>query len=93
LVARGKLKFDSKISEFIPDFPNGDRITILQLLDYTSGIKHTNDLGWISMKEPLLLSEIIDGLAKEPLDFDPGTARNYSNGAYAVAAAVIESRA
>ena len=36
------------------------------------------------------LGDIIDGLSNEPLQFDPGTDRNYSNGGYAILAAVIE---
>lgn len=91
LVARGKLSFDTRLSRFFPDFPRGDEITVLQLLEHSSGIPHTNRLDWMSMKSPLALDEIVDGLSRESLDFEPGTDRRYSNGGYAMGAALIEA--
>lgn len=38
LVGEGKLSLDSRLSEFQPNFPNGDNITVEQLLNMTSGI-------------------------------------------------------
>lgn len=91
LVAEERLTLDSRISQFLPDFPRGEEITVLQLLDHTAGIPHTNRLAWMDMQEPLALDEIVSGLAAEPLDFEPGSQSRYSNGGYAIAAAVIEA--
>ncbi|MEM7706428.1 MAG: serine hydrolase domain-containing protein [Pseudomonadota bacterium] len=91
LVAEETLALNSRISQFLPDFPRGKEITVLQLLDHTAGIPHTNRLAWMDMQEPLALEEIVSGLAAEPLDFEPGSQSRYSNGGYAIAAAVIEA--
>lgn len=43
LVEQGKISLDSPISEYIPDATDGDRITIIQLLNHTSGLgEHQN---------------------------------------------------
>src|SRR5688572_19424940 len=38
LQEQGKLSVSNPISKFIPDFPNGDKITLYHLLTHTSGI-------------------------------------------------------
>jgi CubicO group peptidase (beta-lactamase class C family) len=35
---RGRLTFDDPVSRYLPDFPNGDHITIKNLLSHTSGL-------------------------------------------------------
>jgi len=90
LVDRGRITLDDPLVAHLPDFPNAERITIRQLVEHASGVPHTNRLSWVDMTAPLTLEEIVAGLAGEPLDFDPGTDSAYSNGGYAVLAAVIE---
>ncbi|MBK6538789.1 MAG: serine hydrolase [Ignavibacteria bacterium] len=38
LTDEGKLKIDGLFSEYYPDYPNSENITLRQLLDMTSGI-------------------------------------------------------
>ena len=38
LIDKNKISVESKLSDFISDYPNGNRITIHQLLTHTSGI-------------------------------------------------------
>jgi CubicO group peptidase (beta-lactamase class C family) len=90
LVDANALTLDSPLSEFLPDYPNAEQITIRQLLDHTAGIPHTNRLDWMDMTVPLALDAIVDGLSQEPLSFPPGTDSQYSNGGYALLAKVIE---
>jgi len=90
LVDDGKLQFQSRLSDFLPDFPDARRITIKHLLDHTAGIAHTNRLDWMSMSVPMSLDEIIERLADEELLFMPGIDSQYSNGGYALLAKVIE---
>ena len=43
LAEQGKVSLDAHISEYIPDATDGDRITIIQLLNHTSGLgEHQN---------------------------------------------------
>lgn len=88
----GKLALDDPLARYFPDFSRADEITIQQILDHRSGIPHLNGLPWYEElgKTKITLGEIIDRLKGLPLDFDPGTDRSYSNGGYAVLAALIE---
>jgi CubicO group peptidase (beta-lactamase class C family) len=90
LQEQGKLSIGDKLSKYIPDFPEADKITIAELLDHTAGVKRemVDDIeGW---KKHYTTREIIDSLKKYPLDFEPGTKQSYSNGGYGVVARVIE---
>ncbi len=43
LVEQGKIKLDAPLSAYLPDAPDGDRISVLQLLNHTSGLgEHQN---------------------------------------------------
>ncbi len=90
LVQEGRLELDAPLARFLPDFPAAETIRVRQLLDYTSGIAHTNSQPWGDGSRSLTLDEIVARLAKLPLDFEPGSDRRYSNGGYAVAARVVE---
>ena len=90
LIEAGRLTPDSKVSDFLPDFPRGDEITIRHLVEHTSGIPHTNRLEELEHRTRIELEEMLDLLASKPLDFDPGTDARYSNGGYDLLAAIIE---
>lgn len=91
MVDAGRADLDAPLTAVLPDFPHADRITLRQLIDHTSGVPHTNRLAWMDMSTPMTLGEIVAGLAAEPLSFEPGTDSEYSNGGYAVLAAVVEA--
>jgi CubicO group peptidase (beta-lactamase class C family) len=44
LIDQGKLSFDTRVSEIVPGVPNGDTITIRELLEQNSGLPDANDL-------------------------------------------------
>jgi len=44
LIDQGKLSFDTRVAEIVPEVPNGDKITIRELLEQTSGLPDANDL-------------------------------------------------
>ncbi len=90
LSERGALSADSFLSEFVPDFPRADEITLEMLANHTSGVPHTNEQPWGDGLSVISLDEIIARLADLPLDFEPGTQSSYSNGGYALLARVIE---
>jgi len=64
LVDDGKLTLRSRLSDFLPDFPNARRITIKHLLDHTAGIAHTNRLDWMDMSVAMTLDEIVDEMRR-----------------------------
>jgi CubicO group peptidase (beta-lactamase class C family) len=44
LVERNELALDEPVADIVPDLPNGDRITVRELLEQTSGLPDANDL-------------------------------------------------
>ena len=43
LVEQGKLSLDTKVKEIVPDVPNGEKITVRELLQSNSGLPDAND--------------------------------------------------
>ncbi len=89
LLEAKKLSLDDKLSKFIPDFPNGDKITIDMLSKHRSGIPHR-----VMKPEmeslPYTTVEMVENIKKATLAFEPGTQRLYSSAGYTVLARVLE---
>lgn len=88
------LNIDDPITKYLSDYPHdpGDRITIRHLLTHTSGIPNYTDDPEIVLRRTERLSpeEIIDRIKSRPLEFEPGTAFNYSNSGYVLLGRIIE---
>jgi CubicO group peptidase (beta-lactamase class C family) len=92
LEERGLLSTSDKLSKYLPDFPRGNEITLLNLLTHTSGIPNVNDLPEYeeAQRFPQSPSSLIAIFKDKPLDFPPGTKYKYSNSNYNVLAFIIE---
>jgi CubicO group peptidase (beta-lactamase class C family) len=87
LVEEGKLSLNDKLSKFYPDFPEGDSITIENLLTHTSGIyDYTNGNNMPDYSE----DSFIAFLKTQPLDFPVGTNSRYSNSGYYLLGFIIQ---
>lgn len=86
------LSTQDPISKYIPDYPNGDKITLHHLLTHTSGIKDFTKMKSISQiaQKDLSPKELVDFFKNEPVDFLPGEKFEYNNSGYAVLGYVIE---
>ena len=89
---RGELSLDDRIGDYLPNYPAaGQRITIRDLLSHTSGL---SDVAVIPIFEEggvgYTRERIIDLVASQPLDFEPGTGHSYSNVGFIIAGMVIE---
>lgn len=87
----GHLSLKDKLSKFLPDFPNGDRITVEQLLTHTSGlanidVEETDTITW----SPVSKREILASFKDIPLAFTPGTQFSYRNSGYFLLGLIIE---
>jgi D-alanyl-D-alanine carboxypeptidase len=104
LVEEGSVALDDPLAEYLPSFPNADRITIRQLLTHTSGIPPEGDDAGTSPYsaefEDLILhnldksftpDEILTFVRDRPLDFEPGTGVQYSNINTILLAKVVET--
>ena len=89
LIEANKIALADKLNKYIPDFPNGDRITIEMLARHRSGIPHrvmppeAESLAYTS-------AEFIEKVKQAKLAFEPGTGNLYSSAGYAVLARTLE---
>lgn len=92
LVQQGRVRLDAPVSTYLPDYPQGGRITIAHLLAHTSGIPDANQLpGYDERARVAQTLESVVGFFKDrPLEFEPGARYKYSNSNYNLLAAVIE---
>lgn len=93
LQEQNKLSVNDSISKFIPGYPNGNKITIENLLTHTSGIyNYTNDEVFMKNNavKPISIENLIALFKNKPLDFNPGEKYSYSNSGYILLGYIIE---
>ncbi len=92
LEQEGKLKLSDPLSKYVPDFLNGERITIAQMLAHSSGLPDYYSLPEYATKkyQRVTLPELIAWVKTKPLDFLPGSKNSYSNTGYGFLAYIIE---
>ena len=89
LVEMEKLALDDKLSEYLPDFPRANEITVGDLLRHRAGIPHrvTEPLDETRPQTPTSMVELA---ARKDLVFEPGTDSVYSSAGFSVLARVLE---
>lgn len=95
LVLQNKLTLDDTIGQHLQDYPNQqarDLVKIKHLLEMSSGIGDIFNDKYRSIAKDRLqtIADHLPLFADEPLAFEPGTRRQYSNGGYLVLGAIIE---
>jgi CubicO group peptidase (beta-lactamase class C family) len=92
LEQEGRLRTDDPVSKYLPAFAGGEQITIEQLLTHTSGVADIYSLERFgeTAGQGGTFAEVIDDLSEMERTHPPGSAYAYSNGGYAVLAAIIE---
>lgn len=88
----GRLSVDSPVSEYLPDFPHGNLVTVSQLVDHTAAVWDIYSLKSYARGRGLApdFDAVIAELYEQPLTGEPGRQFQYSNGGYALLAAIIE---
>jgi CubicO group peptidase (beta-lactamase class C family) len=93
LEARGKLKVDDPLKNYMPDAPaTWNAITLKHLLTHTSGIPNVTSLADFPKRKvhTAKVEEAIGWFRDEPLEFAPGEKMAYSNSGYLLLGFVIE---
>jgi len=95
LIRQGKVSLNDPVIKFLPDYPNSEaarKVTVRHLLAHSSGIGDIfGDKFRASSKDSFrVLSDYLPLFASEPLRFEPGSQREYSNGGYIVLGLIIE---
>lgn len=89
LVEEKKIAPEDKLSKYIPDFPNGEKITIQLIRSHRSGIMH-RVMPAEQETVPYTSAEFVEKVKESKLAFEPGAQRLYSSGGYAVLARALE---
>jgi CubicO group peptidase (beta-lactamase class C family) len=89
----GKLDLDADMSTWLPDFPmQGNRVTVRQLLDHTSGIKGLTEIREFRTlyTTDLPRDSAVALIARHPFDIRPGEAMIYNNSGFFLLGLIIE---
>jgi D-alanyl-D-alanine carboxypeptidase len=92
LAQDGKLTLDDSVAKYLPQLTRANQVTIRQLLSMTAGYQDfwPEDYVMTRMMVPTSASYILKEWGQKPLDFDPGTAWQYSNTNYVIAGRIAE---
>jgi len=96
LVDEELISIDDPLSDYLPDFPRADEVTIEMLANMRSGIfsfTESEEYGTIVITNPTktwTADELINIAAGQPYYFDPGTGFHYSNSNTAIIGKIIE---
>ncbi len=93
LYEEGKIDLNANIGKYFPEYKGigKDKVTIHQLLTYSSGITNESEkIGMDSFKSPLGLDEYINKYCSGNLEFEPGIKSVYANTEYIILGKIIE---
>jgi D-alanyl-D-alanine carboxypeptidase len=96
LAQERKLNLTDPVSKFVPGVPNGNNITVAQLLEMRSGLYNYTNAPEIAAsidRDPTKVwtpQELLAIAFAHPPNFPPGTAFEYSNTNYALLGVIIE---
>ncbi len=91
---QGKIDLNVPFGKYYPTYKGDakDKVTIQQLLTYSSGIPNAvENLHLKPYQLPLTLDEFIDQYCSEKVAFTPGEKSNYSNTEYTILHKIIEN--
>lgn len=96
LVQEGRIALDDPVSRYRPDVPNGENITIAQMLDMRSGLgnytvdRELNEQNDTNPSRAWTPDELIAMGLAQPVAFAPGQGFLYSNTNFVLLGAIIE---
>jgi CubicO group peptidase (beta-lactamase class C family) len=97
LVDENKVSLDDKLSKYLADFPNADRVTLGQLAQMTSGypdyVLGNDAFDNAFYADPFrqwTTQDILAQISSRPLLYDPGTNWNYSHTNYILLGLALE---
>ncbi|WP_395400478.1 serine hydrolase [Pseudoduganella sp. UC29_106] len=96
LAEQGKLSLDDKIGQYVPELAPeiGNRVTLHQLLNHTSGIvDYANFPGfWANRLGEKVPKADFLAIMNRPLEFEPGSQGHYSSSNYTLLGWVVEKQ-
>lgn len=94
-VAKGTIKLDGRLSDYLPYYrkDTGSKVTISQLLSHTSGIPSYTDAPNFFVdvsRNPYGVEEFVKKYCSGDLQFEPGSKFHYDNSGYFLLGAILE---
>lgn len=89
LLEKKQLNIDSKLSEFFPNYPKGNKVTIHMLLTHTAGLPLDFEELYLD-HTAMSKDKAIKIIQKKPYLYEPGTNCKYSNIGYFLLSQIIE---
>jgi len=92
LKEKGKISYDDRLTDVFTDFPKyGDKITIRNLLQHTSGLIDYESLIPDDQTEQVKDKDVLEMMkTQDSTYFEPGTKFKYSNSGYVLLAMIVE---
>lgn len=97
LVDEQKVSLDDKLSEFLPEIPHADKVTLGQLaqmtsgyVDYVIGNTKMNDASYANPFRRWTVHELLQFAVNQPLLYEPGTNWNYAHTNYLLLGLALE---
>ena len=93
LQEHGQLKLTDNVSKYFPEYKNGDKVIIKNLLTHTSGIiEYSNQVNFFEelAYKPYTQQDFWKFIKDEPLNFEPDGEYEYSNSNYFILGYLIE---
>jgi D-alanyl-D-alanine carboxypeptidase len=92
LAEEKKLSLDDPVGRWLPDLTRASDVTVRHVLSMTSGYQDfwPQDYVMPGMMLATTPQQILNGWARIPLDFEPGTRWQYSNTNYVIAGLIVE---
>lgn len=91
LTEEGKISLETKLSEYFPEVPNAEKITMELLLTHKSGIHNfTNTIDTSFYLYPKTKQEMIEMIKSYKSDFEPDSKSEYSNANFVLLAYILE---
>lgn len=98
---KGEIDLNKTIKNYLPDYKGegGDKVTIHQLLNHTSGMANTDTVKSIESalksgiplyQKPRSTDELLENYCSDKLVHEPGKVFDYNNGDYIVLGKIIE---
>jgi D-alanyl-D-alanine carboxypeptidase len=92
LQQEGKLSIDEPVSTWFPELTESNKVTLRNLMTMTSGYEDFAPQDYIipAWMQPIDPDKLVHAWATKPLDFQPGTAWQYSNTNYVLVALIVQ---
>ena len=92
LQERRKLKVTDSLTNYFPEWPNGNKITLHHLLTHTSGLySYTSHPSFaVQVRKQVDMTSLIESIQQKTVHFAPGEEMDYCNSGYLLLGLIVE---